>query len=83
MENSVFNLFQEQLIISYPYLNSYALNFRREGEEEYFLHLNHKEEPLLMVSWEIKKKIKDFAKLFSLKIVTVEDFAYSGTVTSW
>lgn len=82
MVNSVFNFFKEQMFLAYPYLNGYVLEFTQQGEEEFFLHIYSKKDPLLMVSWEVKDKIKDFAKLFSIKIkFIIEDTSISGSTS--
>jgi len=89
MNYSLFDSFKKNLYQSYTFLNDYEIKFTHCGDQDcdltYFLEIttvNQTYSNDLEVRLGIAKKIKDFGKLFSIKILTLSDFSTSGIDTS-
>lgn len=80
MKYSLFDSFKNNLQKSYSFLNDYDVKFTHCGDDEheliYFLEIKPITHTLddLQIRMNISKKIKDFGKLFSIKILTLTDY---------
>lgn len=89
MNNSLFDFFKEKLFESYIFLKDYELEFSHTGQDDsdltYYLEISSTKQ--IITDFEVERnfiihKIKDFGKIFAIKIVVLSDFAFSGTTTT-